>query len=428
MKSKFLAIATSILLCAIISLPTFADSDYISISCPPTASIGSSTTCTITGHTSNSVSGVSATISTDNLNIQQFSADPSWYGDTNDGQIVITTENNKIGTFAIGTIAIQPSAIGATGNVSLHNVIFSNSSFTEYSVSDASASISATAATPEASQSSTEEPTEPSIDPTSLSSLIISGHNIDFASDKYTYSIQIADNTSSLDITATPVDDTSVITITGNENLTDGSIVKITITNGDAKSIYRIKISTPQPIVGQTQNPSIDPTIIIAIIASILILATGIVAFFLLRKKKKSPASSLTFQPTPRPTTPRPTTNPFLNTKPTIDLPVNTPPTPQPQPHTPQPPTAPYVPPAPKPNPFLSATQQAQSTANTRPNPFLSPTPSRSTTQPTKPVAPTAFTQPPTSNRPISLNQIPFDATIPPSPLKKPTTPIIFES
>jgi len=74
-----------------------------------------------------------------------------------------------------------------------------------------------------------------------LNELTISGYDIKFSKDKFEYTITIKDE-KKLDITAL-AEEGYKVEITGNENLQDGSIIKIIVTDEeDNSSIYKIKI------------------------------------------------------------------------------------------------------------------------------------------------------------------------------------------
>lgn len=421
MLKKIIKAITLVSLPLAFTVPSHAVANYVSLSCPETAATGESTSCKITGHSTSSISGVAIKISADNLQVTNVSTAPSWYGDANNGQIVITTEENKTGDFDIGTISIQPSSAGLRGTISLSNIIFSNNTFFEFSVGNTDASISTVAGTKVTPKEDEEKEKEPVADLVSLKSIEIAGYSIDFAKDKYTYNLHIPETVKSLDITVLPEVEESVVTITGNENLTNDSVIKITVENGDQKSVYRIKII---PDIAASTTPKTDYTNLIIIgIICVCVIAIGIVSVLLfIRKKKSSTQKNLTSQPPAFQSANDSKENPFIHKSTDSSNPLpqkpQTPPQPNPTtPPSPQPPT----------NPDNSSISKLSLTSV--PNPPVQAQPSPKPAQPTSQPQPQPAPLPniPKSTRPISLDQIPFEQPIP-AQTKKPTTPIIFES
>ena len=107
-----------------------------------------------------------------------------------------------------------------------------------------------------------------------LKSLTIKGYNIDFDSDKYSYDIRIG-NESSLDIIYTKDDSKSNVTITGNENLKDKSMVTVAVIAEDGSiSTYKIKIKK-------------DNSMNIILLSAIIILLILIIYLVIKRKRQK---------------------------------------------------------------------------------------------------------------------------------------------
>ena len=77
-----------------------------------------------------------------------------------------------------------------------------------------------------------------------LTDLIVKGKNIKFDAKEHEYNITIKEKEKELNITAIPADESSVITVEGNENLKVGSQIKITVTAEDGTSqAYYLNIS-----------------------------------------------------------------------------------------------------------------------------------------------------------------------------------------
>ena len=118
-----------------------------------------------------------------------------------------------------------------------------------------------------------------------LKELEIQGYNINFDKEKYEYEITIKDE-KQLNINALVYDDYNV-EITGNENLQDGSIIKIIVTDSEDNSvIYKIKIKVDNTPVVEEKVEEINyiPIIMVSLLA-VLALANLVFLFKKLKKK-----------------------------------------------------------------------------------------------------------------------------------------------
>lgn len=112
---------------------------------------------------------------------------------------------------------------------------------------------------------------------TDIDNIKVKGYNLNFDKNSKTFYLSINKNTTKLNIEVTLDDEKSNYEIKGNENLKDGSIVKIIVTAEDGfTDTYRIII--------QKDSKSNVPLIII-LISSIIII--GIVVFVLIKRKNK---------------------------------------------------------------------------------------------------------------------------------------------
>lgn len=89
---------------------------------------------------------------------------------------------------------------------------------------------------------------------TKIKSIKIDGYKLNFDANSKTFYLKINNEDSELDISVMPADSKATVKITGNENLEDGSIIKILVTATDGtKSTYRIiiekKESSPLPLI-----------------------------------------------------------------------------------------------------------------------------------------------------------------------------------
>lgn len=113
-----------------------------------------------------------------------------------------------------------------------------------------------------------------------LSSLKITDYEINFKEDKYEYNLEIGD-INRLDIKATPKHNQSVVDITGNFDLVDGSIIKIRVDYDDETyNIYKINITKKVDIKKENN------LLMIVSIISAGLLVIAIVVFIIIRKKK----------------------------------------------------------------------------------------------------------------------------------------------
>ena len=112
---------------------------------------------------------------------------------------------------------------------------------------------------------------------TDIDNIKVKGYNLNFDKNSKTFYLSINKDTTKLNIEVTLDDEKSNYEIKGNENLKDGSIVKIIVTAEDGSTdTYRIII--------QKDSKSNVPLIII-LISSIIII--GIVVFALIKRKNK---------------------------------------------------------------------------------------------------------------------------------------------
>ena len=115
---------------------------------------------------------------------------------------------------------------------------------------------------------------------TKIDSINIKGHNLKMDGSSKTYYLDVKKGTESLDIDVTLDDEKASFNIEGNDNLSNGSIIKIIVTaqNKDT-STYRI-------IINMTEEKS--NTLLIVIIVIIILLIIGGIGTFLIIKKKKN--------------------------------------------------------------------------------------------------------------------------------------------
>ena len=82
---------------------------------------------------------------------------------------------------------------------------------------------------------------------TKLSSLKLSSGKIDFNSDNYEYEVTLNSNVTSVDVTAVPENDECKVSISGNNKIKNGSVIKVVVANNDGdKSTYTIKVKVKE--------------------------------------------------------------------------------------------------------------------------------------------------------------------------------------
>lgn len=105
-----------------------------------------------------------------------------------------------------------------------------------------------------------------------LQGLDIQGYNIDFIENKFEYNIVIKDE-KKLIINVVSKNENDTIEIIGNEDLKNGSIIKVIVTNEDGDSnIYKIKIATTSEVHEIDKKVESDINYIPIIMTSLLVL------------------------------------------------------------------------------------------------------------------------------------------------------------
>lgn len=108
-----------------------------------------------------------------------------------------------------------------------------------------------------------------------LKKLMIKGYNLEFDSDKYEYNLKIH-NEDFLDITYITQDEKSDVTIVGNNNLKDKSIITVTVVAEDGSTtFYTINI-----------KKTVSMNIILLIIFIIIIIVAALTVYLIYHRKK----------------------------------------------------------------------------------------------------------------------------------------------
>lgn len=114
---------------------------------------------------------------------------------------------------------------------------------------------------------------------TKIDSINIKGYDLKVDGSSKTYYLDVKSGTKSLDIDVTLSDEKAAYDIEGNENLSNGSIIKIIVTaqNNDT-STYRIIINMPEEKKSST-------LLIVIIIIIVFLIIGGISTYFIIKKK-----------------------------------------------------------------------------------------------------------------------------------------------
>ena len=106
-----------------------------------------------------------------------------------------------------------------------------------------------------------------------IKNLLIKGHKLSFSKKVKNYSVEIGSNEKSLEIIPTLESETASYTISGNNNLKDGSIIKITVTaENEEKQVYKINVKVKKT----------NYTVYV-----LLILSLGIIVYLIEKYRKK---------------------------------------------------------------------------------------------------------------------------------------------
>ena len=127
----------------------------------------------------------------------------------------------------------------------------------------------------------TPDPTLESSDAT-LRRLFINGYTLDYSKGVYEYTLEVAPETTQLDIETTPTNTLAMVYIEGNSDLEDGSIVDIQVTSANKfyTKHYKIHIIKPKAV---TKSKKIVTGILIG--SGVILLVTSGIVYFTKTKK-----------------------------------------------------------------------------------------------------------------------------------------------
>ncbi len=125
-----------------------------------------------------------------------------------------------------------------------------------------------------------------------VTGISITNHSINFDTNVKTYAVTLGEEEKSLDISVTTEDTNAFVTVSGNQNLQNGSVVLIRITaqNGE---VNEYKVNITKDVAQSTDSGKMVKTIIA--IVSILIIIAGVI-FIAIKNSKSNSFKSPTFK------------------------------------------------------------------------------------------------------------------------------------
>lgn len=285
--------------------------DTVSLNCPKEIEANSEFSCQLSGYTDKGVTSLDIRVITSgDIKYLGFTKDSYWGGDGENGRIALYGADILYNNFNIGIIKFKNTG-GSNNNISLSNISFYDGNDEKVAVDDISLNVrikeiyNSGGTTNNGSNNTSNDNSNKNDDKKDntiidnnkdnsnnidkdnndnkidnqeedITNIEINGYKIDFNKDIYEYTLSINDE-DSLAIEPIINNDKITYTISGNEKLVNGSVIKITLLeDNNTKSEYTIKI-----IRKEKANYKI---IFIAIIGILVIV--NIVRIILSRRKK----------------------------------------------------------------------------------------------------------------------------------------------
>ena len=285
--------------------------DTVSLNCPKEIEANSEFSCQLSGYTDKGVTSLDIRVITSgDIKYLGFTKDSYWGGDGENGRIALYGADILYNNFNIGIIKFKNTG-GSNNNISLSNISFYDGNDEKVAVDDISLNVgikeiyNSGGTTNNGSNNTGNDNSNKNDDKKDntiidnnkdnsnnidkdnndnkidnqeedITNIEINGYKIDFNKDIYEYTLSINDE-DSLAIEPIINNDKITYTISGNEKLVNGSVIKITLLeDNNTKSEYTIKI-----IKKEQSNYKM---IFIAIIGILVIV--NIVRIILSRRKK----------------------------------------------------------------------------------------------------------------------------------------------
>ena len=253
-----------------IIIPMSIKAGSISLSCNETiVAKGGSTTCTLSGSSSEEVSALSAQLSTSGgVSISNVNISSGWQGDGSGGSIDLYTDNNKSGGFGIATFNVN---VNGEGSVSVGGITFSDANFNESGVSGRTVSIGVKEETKTEPRKETTTNTQPTqntnmnnnttnndvaqnpseekkedkkSNDASLKELVLSNGFLEFNPNVFNYYVEVSHDVDKISINAIANDANASVKIPSNLSLKDGDnkfVIEVTSQDGTKKE-YEINV------------------------------------------------------------------------------------------------------------------------------------------------------------------------------------------
>ena len=251
--------------------------DTVSLNCPKEIEANSEFSCQLSGYTDKGVTSLDIRVITSgDIKYLGFTKDSYWGGDGENGRIALYGADILYNNFNIGIIKFKNTG-GSNNNISLSNISFYDGNDEKVAVDDISLNVgikeiyNSGGTTNNGSNNTGNDNSNKNDDKKDntiidnnkdnsnnidkdnndnkidnqeedITNIEINGYKIDFNKDIYEYTLNI-NNEDSLIIEPIIDNDKVTYTISGNEKLVNGSIIKITLLeDNNTKSEYTIKI------------------------------------------------------------------------------------------------------------------------------------------------------------------------------------------
>jgi len=255
----------------LLCFPFIVWADTISINCPAEVIKDNDFSCDIIGNSQNDIMSLKTNVSvTEGLSFVGFIPNSVWQGNMIDNRISLYTADDVTGEFRLGTIKYKAIATGS------HIITLDEAYFYDLENTIPVEAINKKINIVEKS-TSTEKPsdntlTQPIETSTYLMDITVENYYFDFYKDTYDYELTIKDE-DKLVIQPVLEDNSSIVTINGNDKLKDGSLITITVVDqyGKNEKTYNIKIHK-ETAKQDVKNNSLIFIIIIGVLVVINIL------------------------------------------------------------------------------------------------------------------------------------------------------------
>ena len=264
----------------------------VNLSCNSnTLTVNTSTTCTLTGTSSEEISALSSKLTASgNVSVSSISTSSIWEGNGSGDSIDLYTDSNKSGTFAIATFTVQAGSSVGTGTINVNSITFSDAAFNEHSIAAKSLTITVKEEekpkedTPKeenkpatnneqtnANQKPTTQPTQkpqekPNNQPeqnvetksndATLKSITLSSGTINFSKNVLEYNIDVSNDIENISINAQANDSKAKVSIPEKTKLNIGVNdfeIKVVAEDGTEK-IYKLQINRLEKILSKNSN------------------------------------------------------------------------------------------------------------------------------------------------------------------------------